>query len=280
MDLLKRSLAPITDAAWETVKKEAARALASQLTARKIVDIEGPKGIAHPAVGLGHLDVTDCEVRNGKMCYGIHRVLPLVEVRASFEMNIWNLDDTERGAKDVDVDAVIEAARNVAGFEERAIYRGLPKAGIVGMEQAAEGSTLTLGEAGSAYPDAVARAKLILSDREVEGPYALVLGPRPFRILEGTSSGYPIKKQVEEIIGGPILYSAFLEGGFFVSTRGGDLELTLGQDISLGYETHDTRTVRLYLSESFAFRVLEPRSIVKLKMGGEALPPPRESKRK
>lgn len=265
MDLLKRELAPITDAAWKALRQEASRSLRTNLSARRVADVDGPKGLGFAAVGLGRLEVADCSTGDG-MCYGVHRVLPLVEVRAPFELNVWELDNIERGAKDIDYAPVYKAARGVAAFEEKAVYQGFAPGNIVGMSQAA-GGRLTLGLDVSKYPDAAARALLELRNKEIDGPYALVLGHRPFQVVQGTYSAYPPRKQIEQLIGGPIIYSPFIEGGFLVSTRGGDLELTLGQDLSLGYETHDTKKVRLYLTESFTFRVLEPAAIVELTLG-------------
>ncbi|MDX6315546.1 MAG: hypothetical protein QOF44_5010, partial [Streptomyces sp.] len=40
---------------------------------------------------------------------------------------------------------------------------------------------------------------------------------------------------------------------FLLTTRGGDYELRLGQDLSIGYQSHDTTSVDLYLQESFTF---------------------------
>jgi uncharacterized linocin/CFP29 family protein len=48
------------------------------------------------------------------------------------------------------------------------------------------------------------------------------------------------------------------------SQRGGDAELTLGRDMSIGYHSHDERTVRLYFTESFTFRVVGPEAVVGL----------------
>lgn len=47
-----------------------------------------------------------------------------------------------------------------------------------------------------------------------------------------------------------------------VSIRGGDMELTLGHDFSIGYEGHSGESVTLYLTEAFAFRVLEPAAVI------------------
>ena len=46
--------------------------------------------------------------------------------------------------------------------------------------------------------------------------------------------------------------------------RGGDFELTVGQDFSIGYLGHTLQTVRLYLQESFTFRVLAAEAAVPL----------------
>ena len=54
--------------------------------------------------------------------------------------------------------------------------------------------------------------------------------------------------------------AAAIQGGVLLSVRGGDYELTVGQDLSIGYADHDRHTVELYLTESFTFRVLEPRA--------------------
>jgi len=38
-----------------------------------------------------------------------------------------------------------------------------------------------------------------------------------------------------------------------VTTRGGDFELYLGQDLSIGYLSHTDAAVRLYLQETLTF---------------------------
>ena len=47
-----------------------------------------------------------------------------------------------------------------------------------------------------------------------------------------------------------------------MSVRGGDFQLTCGEDLSLGYLSHDADTVDLFLEESIAFRVLTPEAAV------------------
>ena len=45
-----------------------------------------------------------------------------------------------------------------------------------------------------------------------------------------------------------------------------DLELTIGRDFSIGYQSNDAQSVRFFATESFTFRVLDPSIIVKLKL--------------
>ena len=49
-----------------------------------------------------------------------------------------------------------------------------------------------------------------------------------------------------------------------LSTRGGDFLFESGQDLSVGYDSHDRDLVRLYLEESFSFRVATPEAAVVL----------------
>ena len=47
--------------------------------------------------------------------------------------------------------------------------------------------------------------------------------------------------------------------------RGGDFELDCGQDLSIGYVDHDGHVVRLYIEESFSFRVRDSDAAVTLR---------------
>ena len=49
-----------------------------------------------------------------------------------------------------------------------------------------------------------------------------------------------------------------------MSTRGGDFELHIGQDVSIGYLSHTDDKVRLYLQETFTFLLLTTEAAVAL----------------
>jgi uncharacterized linocin/CFP29 family protein len=76
--------------------------------------------------------------------------------------------------------------------------------------------------------------------------------------------GYPLLEHIREIVGGPIVWAPAVKGGAVVSMRGGDFLFDSGQDLSIGYESHDAEAVQLYIEESFAFQVATPEAAVPL----------------
>ena len=61
------------------------------------------------------------------------------------------------------------------------------------------------------------------------------------------------------------MWAPGVEGGVVLSLRGGDFVIDSGQDLSIGYLEHDASVVRLYVEESFSFRVVEPDAAVALR---------------
>jgi uncharacterized linocin/CFP29 family protein len=90
----------------------------------------------------------------------------------------------------------------------------------------------------------------------VAEPYTAVSG--------GSDDGYPLLQHVRRLVDGEIVWAPAIEAGMVVSTRGGDFELHIGQDISIGYLNHTETTVRLYLQETFTFLLLTAEAAVVL----------------
>lgn len=267
MDILRRKHAPITAQAWEAIDEQAREVLRSNLSARKLVDVSGPHGLTYAAVNIGRLNPASVEAPGG-LRYGIRQVQPLVEVRMSFVLDLWELDNIERGAEDPELGPLIDAAMKVAEFEERAVYYGFNPAGIVGMAQATSHPKIELSRDPGHYAERVARAVVALKKAGEEPPYTLVVGPQLAELIE-SGGAYPPRKQIESLIGGRILLSPVVDGAFLVSSNTeGDFELTLGQDLAVGYESHDGQKARLFLTESFTFRVLEPQAVVAFELAG------------
>jgi uncharacterized linocin/CFP29 family protein len=265
-DLLRRDMAPIVDGAWKEIDLQSSRILKGNLSGRKLVDFSGPHGWPFAAVNLGRLEVGNGSDVDG-VTWGTHRVLPLVEIRVPFTLGIWELDDVARGAKNPNLDALKAAARKVAIFEETAIYRGFGGAAIQGLLEASSHAPVPLSPDRSGLPESVELALLAIQEAEIGGPFALVLGTEPYKwLMAGEPGTYPLRKRIEAMVTGGIHWSPVLEGGAVLSRRGGDFEMTVGQDLAIGYKIHTAREVELYFTESFTFRVLEPAAAVELKL--------------
>ncbi len=260
MDILRRSLAPISDTAWEEINSQAKRILTTNLSARKIVDVDGPKGWDFAAVSLGRLDIPDGQ--KGAVKYGIRQVHPLIETRATFNLNIWELDNLTRGAEDIDLSSLEDAAREMAKFEENTIYYGLKSMNIDGLKSSSEHQRLKYPANGEELLAVLTDGVNAFNKHGIEGPYSLVVSPEQWQILEKHQRGYPLEKQIKDLLGGSIVIGQNVKDAFLVSQRGGDFKLTLGNDFSIGYESHSGKVVTLYLTESFTFQVIDPAAVV------------------
>lgn len=225
--------------------------------------MRGPTSLELSAVGTGHL--RDIEAPGDGIHATQREVKSLVEVRVPFELTRQAIDDVERGANDSDWSPLKDAARKIAFAEDRAVFEGYASAGIQGVRQGTSNPVLTLPAVLKSYPSAVAQAVSQLRLAGVNGPYALLLGPEPYTAIGGGSDdGYPILHHIQRLVDGEIVWTPAIAGGMVLTTRGGDFELHIGQDISIGYLSHTETAVRLYLKETFTFLLLTAEAAVVL----------------
>lgn len=263
-DILRRSIAPVNDAAWKEIDELAKRIIEGNLCGRTVTDYHGPHGWQLDAVGLGRVDI-EGKKASGGVKWGLRQALPLIEIRIPFTLVLKELDSIARGAKDPDLDEVEKAAEKAAVFEERAVFNGFKEGWIDGIVPSSPHKPIALGRDAESYQAVVEDAVVTIQKQGIGGPYDLILGTAPYQVLmTGDQRGYPLKKRIEQVIGGGIRWSPALRGGLVISRRGGDYEFTQGQDFSIGYYTHDKEMVELYLTESFTFRPIEPRAAVPL----------------
>jgi uncharacterized linocin/CFP29 family protein len=261
-DILRKSYAPITEEAWSELNEHASEFFKTNLIGRKVVNVEGPKGWEFAAVNLGRLEISN-EKSEEWVAWGKRVVQPLIEIRVPFNLNQMELDNIQRGCKDPDVDSMLDAAEKLANFEDKAIFEGFANGDIEGILQKSSHNTLNLGNDPDLYPKTVAQAINALQAAGIQGPYELVLGTKPYEALfQSTGQGYPPFSIIQKMIGGNIHLSKSMSGGVLLNSQCG--EMTIGQDISIGYVSHDTDTIEFYFTESFTFRVIEPDAAIAL----------------
>ncbi|MDZ4199678.1 MAG: family 1 encapsulin nanocompartment shell protein [Kiritimatiellia bacterium] len=265
-DILRKNLAPIGDKAWAEIESQAQIVLKAQLSGRKLVDVKGPFGWEYGSVNLGRVQVGKTETVKD-VTWGVRLNQPLVEIRTPFSVNLWEMDNLERGARDADFDSLQTALRRAALFEENAIFHGFEDACIRGILPESPHKPVLVGSTAESLVDALEKALIELEKAGVGGPFAAVLNGDLYGLLmSGAQNGYPIRERAERFFAAGVHWSPAAQPGWILSARGGDYELTVGQDFSIGYKSHTEKTADLYLTESFTFRVLEPRAAVALKL--------------
>jgi uncharacterized linocin/CFP29 family protein len=263
MNNLHRELAPISDAAWGQIEEETSRTLKRYLAGRRVVDLHGPNGVALSAVGTGHL--RNIAASGDDIIARQREVKPLVELRVPFELDRQMIDDVERGANDSDWQPAKDAARTIAFAEDSAIFTGYSAGGIQGIRQGTSNAIEPLPLDVRNYPDAIAHSLSLLRLVGVNGPYSVLLGAEAYTaVAEARDYGYPVLEHLRRIVDGEIIWAPAIVGAFVLTTRGGDFDLHIGQDFSIGYLNHTDTTVRLYLQESFTFLVLTAEAAVAL----------------
>jgi uncharacterized linocin/CFP29 family protein len=260
---LHRWLAPVTDAAWAEIAEEASRTFRRNVAGRRVVDVAGPLGPETAAASTGHLAAIDPPHEGIRS--RLREVAPLVELRVPFTLDRQAVDDVLRGSKDSDWQPVKDAATVLARAEDRAIFDGYEAAGIGGLGPSSDNAPVAVPDDPRELPDAVAHAVTELRLAGVEGPYALALDADLYTAVSETRDyGYPIRAQLERMVDSDIVWAPALRGAYLLSTRGGDYELVIGQDVSIGYLSHTTDTIDLYLQESFTFLAYTAEASVQL----------------
>ncbi len=263
MNNLHRELAPISDAAWAQIEAETSRTFKRYLAGRRVVDVQGPAGVALPAMGTGHL--RNVEAPGDGVLARQREVKALVELRVPFDLDRQQIDDVERGANDSDWQPAKDAARRLAFVEDRAIFDGSAAAGIQGIRQGTSNPVMTLPADVREYPGAIAQAVSKLRLAGVDGPYSVLLSADAYTGLsEAKDHGYPVLEHVKRLVDGKIVWAPAIAGAFVLTTRGGDFALYIGQDVSIGYLSHTDAAVRLYLQETFTFLLLTAEACVAL----------------
>lgn len=261
MDFLKRELAPITANGWKEIEERATAVLSKELSARKFVRVTGPLGRDVTSVTTGRMDVkTKDDIK-----YGVYKIQPLTESRICFPLSRWELDNIERGAKDVDYSSLDDGVRKAAKFEEEAIFKGLEDGQIDGIYKSSSYETLDFGKTADETLKAIFDGILKLDAAFAKKPYVLVVSNEKWYYLNTVVKEYSLPEKLEKILGQKIVVSKSIDGAILLPFDDENIELIIGEDYAIGYQNHNESVVELFITESFTFRVLDPALIVLFK---------------
>jgi uncharacterized linocin/CFP29 family protein len=261
MDILRRDQAPISDRVWKELEEAAARAARHVLTARRVATFDGPRGWDFFAAPLGTM--TACRTGDGRAAVCVPDLALLAEIRAEFDLPWSAVEAFERGGPTLETGPAETAAREVALAEDRLALHGDP----VGAGFLASKESPRVGLRDWSAPDHVLddllRAVETLDRLGVPGPYeAILAAPRYYAYLGASEQGgYPTARHLREALAAVHRCAVMAEGGALFATRGGDFVVTVGDDLSLGYRSHDREAVHLFCVETVAPQTLNPQAV-------------------
>jgi uncharacterized linocin/CFP29 family protein len=149
--------------------------------------------------------------------------------------------------------------------EDTAIFSGYAASGMTGIMPGASNATQRLPRELADYPMAIASAIEELHSAGVDGPYSAVLSAEVYTALSQASDhGYPVIQHVRRLLDGELVWAPAISGAVVLTGRGGDFNLYLGQDLSIGYLSHTDTEVLLYLQESMTFQLATTEAAVAL----------------
>jgi uncharacterized linocin/CFP29 family protein len=117
---------------------------------------------------------------------------------------------------------VIDAATRIAYAEDSAIFHGYAAGGIKGIDQASAHPILQIPDDYPAYRHSPAEATRLLRLADVNGLYAIAMGPRYYTglIQAGGDGGYPVLNVVRKLVDGPLVWAPAVNGAVVLSCGG------------------------------------------------------------
>lgn len=262
--ILMRSAAPLNLAQWELIDKTVKEVVSNILVGRRFLQLYGPLGY-----GVYTVPFYSYKKEGEALRAECLRPLPLVEISADFVITARDLDSFERGLP-FDVGPVAGAATICAMKEDELIFKGCEETGLEGLLNASGRQVLSMGDwdkEGQALTD-VSKAVAKLTSSGFYGPYAVILNPSTFALLQRVVGRQGIL-EVE-------LVKKVAEVGLFctpvvpenrvvvVSPKPIYMDLAVGQDLVTAYLESSNMEHKFRILETVALRIKEPGAICTL----------------
>ena len=156
--------------------------------------------------------------------------------------------------------------KKIAFAEDGAIFEGYAAAGIDGIREGTSNPVVTL----PADVRQLSRGDRACAERVAprRRQWPLFGGAGRRRLHRASprpaTTAIPVSQHIHRLVETEIIWAPAIAGGFVLTTRGGDFDLHIGQDFSIGYLSHTDTAVRLYLQETFTFLLLTSEAAVAL----------------
>lgn len=252
-DYLLRDDAPIGADTWTLLDQTLVDAAKSQLSVRRLLEIEGPYGF-----GLKSVPLDDGESIDGVIT---SKCLPLALLSSTVLLSKRDLAGYEYARLPPNLNTLADAARVAARKEDELLLNGADGIwGLMkypGVEQNDLGDWTTPGAAASDLIEAVTA----LDESGFHGPYMLGLSPRQYNQLFYTETCWSAYQTISQIVRSIVKLPALKDGGVLIAEGQQYASIVIGQDLSLGFIGPTRDGLEFSISESLALLLREPRAI-------------------
>lgn len=181
---LNRQTSGFSDDLWSRIDATAVAAARDILTARRILDVDGPYGPGLTSIEVGDENVTQ-PGDDSKAATVAGRAIAVPMLRQPFDLSIRRVEGHLGKELPLDLRPVEDAAEAVARREEELIYYGLEETGLEGLMTAEGRNHMECSDwdqVENAVND-VLQAVTRLDHSGFRGPYALALSPVRYNAL-------------------------------------------------------------------------------------------------
>ncbi len=261
---LNRQTSGFSEALWSRIDATAVEAARDILTARRILDVDGPYGPGLTSVEVGDENVTQPGDAS-KAATVAGRAIAVPMLRQPFDLSIRRVEGHLGKELPLDLRPVEDAAEAVARREEELIYYGLEETGLEGLMTAEGRNRMECSDwdqVENAVND-VLQAVTRLDHSGFRGPYALALSPVRYNALFRRYEGSDMLQvdHLQRLCEGGV-FKAPIEGAVVVDPRVGDIKV--GQDLRVGYGSNDGIHFKLFASESLVLMLDAPTAVCTL----------------
>jgi uncharacterized linocin/CFP29 family protein len=265
---LQRADAPFGAAVWEAIDAAVTGMARARLSARRILEIEGPYGLALRT--LYRADGSACGGEPEEVRVRIPSSQPVPFIESSFCLDVRAVAAFESLGQPLDLAPAVRAAAAVAAREDDLLFAGNAAAGLTGLLNAkgVKQAPLRAWDDIGAAAENVLQAVDKLDEAGFHGPYALALPParynRLFRLYP--QAGRSELEQLRLAVTGGIIKSASLkDAGVLVTSVRELAAIVIGQDLETAFVGPSGRAFELGVSESVALQLREPASVCVMK---------------
>lgn len=270
-ELLQRSDAPFGQVVWEQIDQAVCEAARSNLSARRLLETEGPYGLGLKSLPLGERPVEG----NGEdeVLVTADRAVPVPLIATTFTLAARDIANFVRQGLPMDLGPAARAAAQCARKEDQLLFHGSEALGMHGLLTAQGVGSVNLREwkqPGDGVQD-VMKALERIDSAGFHGPYTLALDPlRYTALLKRYPQGSTLEiEHMREVIGGQVIKAPAIQKGGVLVAQGRYLaSIVLAQDLMTAFEGPAGRAYTFIVSESLALRLAEPTAVCRLQASG------------